>query len=124
MRTEKGIQRSKIVEDLGGKIDEAGWRVVGDGDSVATEKIDNVKRTRIGLTLSVGPSKDPDKQLCVIAQKWFGKMKESDSKFTLLPWKKDDESKGPIKVGKKIPNLMSKMRVYLSRAQARSDGGK
>ena len=51
-------------------------------------------------------------------------MKESNSKFTLLPWKKDDESKGPIKVGKKIPNLMSKMRIYLSRAQARSDGGK
>ena len=111
--------------DLYANADEAGWIPVGgDGESVATERVENIKRTRIGLTLSVPPSKDPDKQLCMIAQKWFMKMKESDSKFTLLPWKKEDEIKGAIKAGKKIPNLMSKMRVYLSRAQARSDGGK
>ena len=84
--------------DLYANADEAGWIPVGgDGESVATERVENIKRTRIGLTLSVPPSKDPDKQLCMIAQKWFMKMKESDSKFTLLPWKKEDEIKGAIK---------------------------
>lgn len=121
---QKVIEAGNLTKELGKNVDEAGWSTVGDGESVATERVDNVKRTRIGLTLSIAPSKDPDKQLCAIAQKWFEKMRESDSKFTLLPWKKDDATKGNIKVAKKIPNLMSKMRVYLSRAQARSDGGK
>ena len=111
--------------DLGNDVDEAGWQAVSrDDDSVVTTKVDNIRRTRIGILLTPPPAKEPDKKLCLEAQKWFGKMKEIDNKFTLLPWKKQDEDKPSVKIGKKIPNLMSKMRVYLSRAQAKSDGGK
>ena len=91
---------------------------------MATMRVDNSTRTRIGLSLTVPPSKNPDKQLCAIVQKWFLKLKETDSNLTLLPWKKVDASKGSIKTGKKIPYLMSQMRVYFSRVQARSEGGK
>ena len=111
--------------DLSSKPDEAGWVLQeGDSESVATERVHNSTRTRIGLSLVVPPSTNPDKQLCAIVQKWFLKLKEIDPKLTLLPWKKDDESRGPIKTGKKIPYLMSQMRVYFTRVQARSEGGK
>ena len=107
-------------------IDEAGWKTKGggDNDSVGTTNISNVKRTRIGLMLTVPPSVEPDKQLCRVAQQWFKKMKESDSRFTLVPWKVEDASKPMIRLEKNIPNLMTKIRMYFSRVQAKSDGGK
>ena len=120
----------KVIKEKYGRtnkmnsMDEAGWIGVGDNDSVGTAKADNIVKTRIGLMLTMAPSKNPDKLLCTVAQKWFRKMKESDSKFTLLPWKAEDELKPAIRSEKNIPDLMSKMRVYLSRVQAKSDGGK
>ena len=107
-------------------IDEAGWQTKGggDNDSVGTTNISNVRRTRIGLMLTVPPSGEPDKQLSRVAQQWFKKMKESDSRFTLVPWKVEDASKPLIRLEKNIPTLMTKIRMYLSRVQAKSDGGK
>ena len=66
---QKVIQAGKLDKGLRKNVDKAGWSTVGDGESVATEIINNVKRTRIGLILLIPPSKDPDKQLCTIAQK-------------------------------------------------------
>ena len=120
----KANRESEAKNDASSAMDEAGWTGGGDNDSVGTVKVDNIVRTRIGLMLTIPPSKEPDKKLCSIAQQWFKKMKDIDSKFTLIPWKGEDASKPLIRQEKKIPNLMSKMRVYLSRVQARSDGGK
>ena len=106
--------------------DEAGWQHVGgDDDSVATIKVTNIHRTRIGLSVTVPPStKEPDKKLCLQLQKWFDKMRETDGTFSIIPWKVDDKDVATIKTKDKIPTLMSKMRVYFARAQAKSAGGK
>ena len=109
---------------MGPNVGEAGWIQGGDSESIVTTKRDNIVRTRIGLTLTLPPAKEPDKKLCMETQKWFDKMKEIDSQFTLLPWKKVDVGQPSIKVSKKLPPLMSKMRMYLSRANVKSDGGK
>ena len=106
-------------------VDEAGWIVHGDDDSVGTEKRDNIHRTRIGIVLNIPPCKnEPDKKLASEAQKWFAKMKEIDDKFVLVPWKKENQDKGIVRKMEKIPSTMSKFRVYFNRAQARSEGGK
>ena len=77
--------------DLGSNVDEAGWKQVGDTESIVTAKRDNIVRTRIGLTLTLPPDKEPDKKLSLETQKWFDKMKEIDGQFTLLPWKKQEK---------------------------------
>ena len=110
--------------DLGSNADEAGWKQVGDTESIVTAKRDNIVRTRIGLTLTLPPDKEPDKKLSLETQKWFDKMKEIDGQFTLLPWKKADEGQPSIRVSNRLPHLMSKMRMYLSRANVKSVGGK
>ena len=51
-------------------------------------------------------------------------MKESDSRFSLVPWKVEDAAKPLIWLKKNIPNLMTKMRIYISRIQAKYHGGK
>ena len=115
------------VDKRNDTADEANWRVQrgsGDSDSVGTTSVSNVTRTRIGLMFTAPPSSEPDKQLAKIAQKWFQKMKESDNRFAILPWKAADASRSNIRLQKDIPNLMSKLRVYFSRVQAKSAGGK
>ena len=57
-------------------------------------------------------------------KKWFNKMKEIDDKFTIISWRKDDGPKFSIKDAKNIPNTISKIRTYFTRAQVRSSGGK
>ena len=90
-------------------VDEAGWIVHGDDDSVGTEKRDNIHRTRIGIILNIPPCKnEPDKKLASEAQKWFAKMKEIDDKFVLVPWKKENQDKGIVRKMEKIPSTMSK----------------
>ena len=51
-------------------------------------------------------------------------MKEVDNKFTIISWGKDDGPKYPIKEAKHIPNVISKLRAYFFRVQARFTGGK
>jgi len=51
-------------------------------------------------------------------------MKESDSRFSLVPWKVAEAAKPLIRLEKNIPNIMTKMRMYFSRIHAKSDGGK
>ena len=110
--------------DLDEGVDEAGWKMVGDDNSEATDVVSNVSRTRIGLMLTPPPStKESDKKLCLQAQKWFEKMQEIDNKFMLVPWKAADQKKPLIKSMEKIPSMMSQFRVYFSRAQAKSAGG-
>jgi hypothetical protein len=99
-------------------------KVGNDGDSVATTKADNINRTRMGLMITLPPSKELDKRLTLELQKWFNKMKEVDKKFTVISWKKEDGPMQPIREAKHIPNVISKLRVYFSRIQARSSGGK
>ena len=95
-----------------------------ENESVATTKVDNVKRTRIGLMLTLPSSKEPDKKLNLLLVKWFTKMKEMDKNFTVISWRKEDGPKYPIKCSKHIPDTISKMRVYFARIQARATGGR
>ena len=95
-----------------------------ENESVATTKVDNVKRTRIGLMLTVPSSKEPDKKLNLQLVKWFTKMREMDKNFTVISWRKEDGPKYPIKCPKNIPDTTSKMRVYFARIQARATGGR
>ena len=95
-----------------------------DGDSVATTKVDNIKKTRMGLMLTIPASKEPDKLLSTYLQKWFNKMKETDNNFRVISWKTEDGPKQPIKESKYIPNVISKLRVYFARIQVRPSGGK
>ena len=114
------------------EVDEAGWRQKGrvnarddeDVASVQTQITGNIKRTRMGFMVTMRESKDPDKQLSILLQKWFIKMKEVDAKFFILPWKVAERMKPAIRDVKKIPNMMSKIKTYFSRAQVRSNGGK
>ena len=54
--------------------DEAGYKMVGDDNSVETNKNSNICRTRIGLMLTAPSStNEPDKKLALQAQKWFKK---------------------------------------------------
>ena len=108
------------VEDEG----EEGWKVVGDDESQQTRQADNRKRTRIGIMVTVPPASEPDKKLCLQLQKWFKKMKEIDGRLSVISWKASDGPKSPITQVKDIPNTMSKIRTYFSRAQVRSEGGK
>ena len=104
--------------------DEAGYKMVGDDNSVETSKNSNICRTRIGLMLTAPPStNEPDKKLALQAQKWFKKMQEVDTHFALVPWKAVDSAKPNIKEMEKIPSMMSQLRVYLTRAQAKTKGG-
>ena len=96
----------------------------GDDGSVDTANVSNVRRTRIGLQVTIPPSSEPDKQLSMVLKQWFQKMKESDSRFGLVPWKAEDQSLPLVRVEKNIPHLMTKMRKYFSRIQAKSAGGK
>ena len=85
---------------------------MGDDISVATDVVSNVSRTRIGLMFTPPPStKEPDKKLCLQAQRWFQKMQEVDEKFRLVPWKAVDQKKPLIKHMDKIPSAMSEFRV-------------
>ena len=93
-------------------------------ESMATTKADNVTRTRIGLMLTVQSSKEPDKCLSLVLQKWFNKMQELDKNFTVISWRKGDGPRFPIKEAKSIPNVISKLRIYFHRIQARSAGGR
>ena len=98
--------------------------MVGDDNSVATDVVSNIVRTRIGIMLTPPPStKEPDKKLCLQTQKWFEKMQEIDRKIMLVPWKAADQRKSLIKNMDKIPSQMSQFRVYFSRAKAKSEGG-
>ena len=115
---EEGVEVIKITK---GKQNQ-GMRE--DQESVATTKVDNVKRTRIGLMLTLPSSKEPDKTLVLQITKWFNKMKEMDEKFTVISWRKQDGPKYPLKNPKNIPDTISKLRVYFARVQARSAGGK
>ena len=75
----KHIKRLNIDNDLNNGVDEAGWKTKGDDISVATEVVSNVTRTRIGVIFTPPPStKEPDKKLCLQAQRWFQKMQEVD----------------------------------------------
>ena len=57
-----------LSEDDG--ADEAGYKMVGDDNSVETSKNSNICRTRIGLMLTAPPStNEPDKKLALQAQK-------------------------------------------------------
>jgi len=67
---------------------------------VDTTSVSNVRHTRIGLMLTAPPSGEPHKQLCRVAQQWFKKMKESDSRFSLVPWKVADAAKLLIRLEK------------------------
>ena len=95
-----------------------------DNESVATTRIDNIKKTRIGLMMTLPPSTEPDKCLTTHLQEWFKKMSEIDKKFTVLSWKTEDGPKYPIKGPQYIPNTISRLRTYFFRVQARSAGGK
>lgn len=97
---------------------------IRDDDSMATTKADNVTRTRIGLMVNTQSSKEPDKCLALVLQKWFNKMQELDKKFTVISWRKGDGPRFPIKEAKSIPNVISKLRIYFHRIQARSAGGR
>ena len=77
-----------------------------DGESVATRKVDNVKRIRIGLMLILPSSKKPDKKLVLQLTKWFSKMKEMDKNFTVISWKKEEDPRYPIKNPKQIPGTI------------------
>merc|ERR1740124_2139752 len=116
--------KGRVGSDDG--VDEAGWKIQGGGDtdSVDTTNVSNARRTRIGLMMAAPPSGELDKQLCRVAQQWLKKMKESDSRFSLVPWKVVNAAKPLIQLEKNIPNLMNKMRMYFSRIQAKYDGGK
>ena len=46
-----------------------------DGDSVATTKVDNINRIRLGLIVTIPSSKELYKRLALQLQKWFSKMK-------------------------------------------------
>ena len=46
-----------------------------------------------------------------------------DKHFALVPWKADDSAKPNIKEMEKIPSMMSQLRVYLTRTQAKTAGG-
>ena len=98
--------------------------VRSDEYSEATTKVDNIKKTRMGLMLTIPASKEPDKLLANYLQKWFNKMKEMDNNFRVISWKTEDGPKYPIKESKNIPNVISKLRVYFARIQARPSGGK
>ena len=112
----------EVLSDDG--ADEAGYKMVGDDNSVETNKNSNICRTRIGLMLTAPPStNEPDKKLALQAQKWFKKMQEVDTHFALVPWKADDSAKPNIKEMEKIPSMMSQLRVYFTRAQAKTAGG-
>ena len=50
-------------------------------------------------------------------------MQEVDKHFALIPWKEEDASRPNIKELEKIPTMMSQLRVYLTRAQAKTAGG-
>ena len=52
------------------------------------------------------------------------KMQEIDGKLSVLSWKTSEGPKSSITQVKHIPNTMSKIRTYFSRAQVRSEGGK
>ena len=41
----------------------------------------------------------------------------------MIPWKADDSARSIIKEFEKIPSMMSQLRVYLTRAQAKFVGG-
>ena len=60
----------------------------------------------------------------MVLQKWFNKMQELDKKFTVISWRKGDGPRFPIKEAKSIPNVISKLRIYFHRIQARSAGGR
>ena len=91
----------EVLSDDG--ADEAGYKMVGDDNSVETNKNSNICRTRIGLMLTAPPStNEPDKKLALKAQKWFKKMQEVDKHFALVPWKADDSAKPNIKEMEKI----------------------
>ena len=119
-------------------VDEAGWQMYKggkdanagnkndeDNNSVATLRVDNIHRTRIGIHVTAPPStQEPDKKLCLQFQKWFTKMKEIDNKFAIVPWKLEDKQQALIRTPDKIPKMMSKMKIYFSRAQAKSGGGR
>ena len=95
-----------------------------DGDSVDTTKVENISRTRIGLMITLPQSKEPDKCLSIHLKKWFTKMKEIDDNFTVIAWRRDEKLKSPIKEANNIPNMMSKLREYFTRAKVQTEGGK
>ena len=119
----KGDKKNKTdtAELNKGKKDRS---VRSDEYSEATTKVDNIKKTRMGLMLTIPASKEPDKLLANYLQKWFNKMKEMDNNFRVISWKTEDGPKYPIKESKNIPNVISKLRVYFARIQARPSGGK
>ena len=78
----------------------------------------------MGLMLTIPAAKEPDKLLANYLQIWFKKMKEMDNNFRVISWKTEDGPKQPIKESKHIPNVISKLRVYFARIQARTSGGK
>ena len=50
---------------LSRKIHKAGWqRQEGSDNSVVTTKVDNTRRTMIGVTFDLPPAKYPDKSVC------------------------------------------------------------
>ena len=51
--------------------------MVGDDNSVTMDVVSNIVRIKIGIMLTPPSStKEPDKKLCLQAQKWFEKMQK------------------------------------------------
>jgi len=63
-----GDNSVEVLSDDG--ADEAGYKMVGDDNSVETNKNSNICRTRIGLMLTTPHStNEPDKKIALQAQK-------------------------------------------------------
>ena len=123
LREGGSVMEQKQQEVVG---NDEGWVYNGnDSDSVQTEHVNNVHKTRIGLMVTAPPSStEPDKKLVLQLQHWFAKMQESDKNFSLLPWSENDSSKVSIKKMQDIPTKISKLRLYFTRARANTSGGR
>jgi len=73
-------------------VDQAGWKMEGDDNSVSIDVVSNIVRTRVGILLTPPPStKEPEKIICLQAQKYFKKTQEINKMFMLVAWKAADQ---------------------------------
>ena len=72
-------------------------------------------RTRVTVKLTVAATDTPQEAILNAIQEFFDEFQSADSDGAMLPWKRNNISKGRLDGNKAFPQNMAQMRVYTPR---------
>ena len=70
---EEEVDEINVLKIINEKVKEK-EKTRGDGDSVATTKVDDIERMRMGLMITIPSSKEPENCISLLLQIWFNKV--------------------------------------------------